>query len=130
MAQLSNFLEAALINHVLRNVAYVPPATVYIALYSSNPTDADGGTEVVGGAYARQSAAFGAPVDGVAVNTADVTFPVATAPYPAPVTHFGIRDAASAGNLLFYGQLGGAAVTVGTNGQIKFPAGALSGTLA
>lgn len=49
----SNYLEDALLNHVLRNTAYTPPTTVYAALYLSDPTDEDKGQEVKGGGYAR-----------------------------------------------------------------------------
>lgn len=104
----SNFLAAALLNQVFRNMAYTRPATVHIALYTSNPTAADTGTEVTGGAYARQAVAFGAPSvissKETIKNSADVVFPVATADW-GTVTHIGIRDAATGGNLLFYGPL-------------------------
>ena len=46
MAEFSNYLENAIINAVLRNTAYTSPSTVYVSLYTSDPTDADTGTEV------------------------------------------------------------------------------------
>ncbi|WP_379161382.1 hypothetical protein [Paenibacillus sp. sgz5001063] len=102
--QISNFLSAALLNAVLRNTAYASPATVYIALYTSDPTAADTGTEVSGGSYARQAVTFGAPtlVSGqqTVANSAEVVFPVATADWGL-VTHIGIRSAATGGNLLW-----------------------------
>lgn len=104
MAQISNYLENALVNHVLRNTALTSPVTVYVALYTTDPTDADTGTEVTGGSYARQSAAFSAPTDGATSNSADVTFPTATANW-GTVTHVVIRDAAAGGNALFHGAL-------------------------
>ena len=79
MSQMSNYLEAALVNGTLRNTQYVVPTTVYLALYSTDPTDADVGVEIAQGNYARQSVAFDAPTDGVTQNTADISFPVATA---------------------------------------------------
>jgi hypothetical protein len=103
MSQLSNYLENALGNAALRNTTYTSPATVYAALYSTNPTDADSGTEITGGAYARQAVTFGAPTNGVFTNSGAVNFPVATANYPADVRYIGIRDALAAGNLLWYG---------------------------
>jgi hypothetical protein len=33
MAEMSNFLEDALINATLRNTSYTSPATVYVGLY-------------------------------------------------------------------------------------------------
>lgn len=102
--QISNYLSAALLNEVLRNTAWTGPATVYLALYTSDPTAADTGTEVSGGAYARQAIAFAAPtlVAGAqtVVNSAEVAFPVATADWGL-VTHVGLRTAATGGNLLF-----------------------------
>ena len=61
MAEFSNFMENKIIDHMLRNQAYTPPATVYVALYTSDPTDADTGTEVSGGSYARQNAGLSPP---------------------------------------------------------------------
>ena len=101
MAEFSNYLENAVINAVLRNTAYTSPTTVYVSLYTSDPTDADSGTEVSGGSYARTAVTFGAPSNGVTSNSADVEFPQATASWGS-VTHIGIHDAASAGNLLFH----------------------------
>jgi hypothetical protein len=104
----SNYLATALLNQVFRNTAFTRPATVHLALYTSDPTGADTGAEVSSGAYARQAVAFAAPslVSGKETikSTADITFPVATADWGS-VTHAGIRDAASGGNLLYYGPL-------------------------
>lgn len=101
MAQMSNYLENALLNAVLRGVAYTSPAKVYLALYTSDPTDADTGTEVSGGGYARQEVTCGAPADGVCSNSAEIKFPAASAPW-GTVSHVGVRDAAEGGNLLYH----------------------------
>lgn len=128
-AAISNYLRQALINHVLRNSAYTQAATVYVALYTSDPTNADTGTEVTGGSYARQSAAFAAPSGtGATDNTGTITFPTATANW-GTVTHVGIRDASTAGNLLFYGPLSSARTIL--NGDIaKFNIGDLDVSLS
>lgn len=128
MADLSNDLETKLINQVLRNTAYTRPTTVYAALYTSDPTDADVGTEVTGGSYARQSVAFDAPSDGTTDNTSDVTFPTATAAW-GTVTHVGLRDASSGGNLLFHSPLADSRV-VNNGDTFKFNAGDLDASLA
>lgn len=104
MSQMSDYLENALINATLRGTTFNAPATVYVALYTSNPTDTDTGTEVTGGAYARQPVTFGAPSNGVSTNTNNVTFPQATANW-GNVTHIGYRDALTGGNLLYYAPL-------------------------
>jgi hypothetical protein len=104
----SNYLAVALLNEVFRNTAYTQPTVVYVALYTSNPTAADSGTEVSGGSYSRQSVTFSAPVvdsgKQTIRNNAEVVFPIATADWGA-ITHVGIRDASTTGNLLYYGAL-------------------------
>lgn len=98
---MSNYLENALVNATLRNTSYTSPATVYVALHTADPTDAGTGAEVSGGSYARTSATFGAPSDGSSTTTADITFPTATASW-GTVTHIGIWDASTSGNLLYH----------------------------
>ena len=78
MAEISNFLENAIINATLRNTTYTSPATVYVGLFTSDPTDAGSGTEVSGGSYARTAVTFGAPSNGTSTNSAAVEFPQAT----------------------------------------------------
>ena len=58
MAEMSNYLENALINATLRNTTYTSVATVYVSLWTSDPTDAGSGTEVSGGSYARTAVSF------------------------------------------------------------------------
>ena len=70
MAEISNFLENAIINATLRNTTYTSPATVYVGLFTSDPTDAGSGTEVSGGSYARTAVTFGAPSNGTSTNSA------------------------------------------------------------
>jgi hypothetical protein len=128
MAEFSDFLENALINAVLRNTTYTSPATVYVSLYTTDPTDADTGTEVSGGSYARTAVTMGAPSNGVSTNSADVTFPTATGSW-GTVTHIGIHDALTTGNLLFHTALD-TAKTIDTGDIFKITTGNLSVTLA
>jgi len=128
MAEFSNFLENALINAVLRNTTYTSPATVYVSLYTTDPTDADSGTEVSGGSYARTAVTMGAPSDGVSTNSADVTFPTCTASW-GTVTHIGIHDASTSGNLLFHTPLD-TSKTIDSGDIFKITTGNLSVTLA
>ena len=125
---MSNYLENALINVTLRATSYTAPTTVYVALYTSDPTDADTGTEVTGGSYARTSVTFGAPSNGVSTNSADVTFPTCTAAW-GTVTHIGLRDASTAGNLLYHTPLD-TSKTIDTGDIFKISTGNLSVTLA
>ena len=128
MAEFSNYLENALVNAVLRNTAYTSPTTVYVSLYTTDPTDADTGTEVSGGSYARTAVTFGAPSNGVTTNSADVTFPTCTASW-GTVTHVGIHDASTAGNLLFHTPLD-TSKTIDSGDIFKITSGNLSVTLA
>jgi len=127
MAEMSNYLENALINATLRNTSYTSPTTVYVALYTSDPTDADTGTEISGGSYARQSVTFGAPSNGVSTNSSSVTFPTATGNW-GTITHIGLRDALTAGNLLYHTPLD-ASKTVNTSDVFTIASGNLSVTL-
>jgi len=101
MAEISNYLEQALINATIRNTTYTSPATVYVGLYTTDPTDANTGTEVSGGSYARQSVTFGAPSNGLSASDADVTFTQATANW-GTVGWIGLLDASTSGNLLYH----------------------------
>lgn len=107
---LSNYLEAALGNAVLRNTTYTSPATVYLHLYASDPTEADTATELTSaGGYAPQSIAFSAPTNGVFPNSGAVNFPsgstLSSAAFSGAAAFMGLRDSATpnGGNLLWYG---------------------------
>jgi hypothetical protein len=128
MAAMSNYLKQALINESVRNTGYTPAGTVYIALYTATPTAADTGTELSTGSYARRSIAFIAPTLGVTSNSALITFPTSTANWGI-VTHFGIRDSLTAGNLLYYGTLTTARTLV-TGDTLTVPIGNIVLTLA
>jgi hypothetical protein len=128
MAAISNYLENALINGTLRGSSYTAPSTVYVALFTSDPTDAGSGTECSGASYARQSATFAAPSNGASTTSADIQFPQAGGSW-GTITHFGIFDASSSGNLLYHGALT-VSKTIDTGDVFKIAAGSLTVTLA
>jgi hypothetical protein len=128
MAEMSNYLENALINVTLRNTAYTAPVAVYISLHTADPTDAGTGTEVSGGSYARQSATFGAPSNGVSTTTADITFPQASGAW-GTIGWIGIWDASTSGNMLYHTALD-VSKTIDTGDIFKIAAGSLTVTLA
>ncbi|UPK45773.1 phage tail fiber protein [Paenibacillus pabuli] len=105
---MSNYLANALLNQVFRNTAWTRPTTIYVALYTTNPTAADTGQEVSGGGYTRLPIVFGPPaIEGgkpTIKNIADIAFAIATASW-GTVSHIGTRDAATGGNLLYFGPL-------------------------
>ena len=102
MAHMSDYLENALINHVLRGIPFSSPPAVYLALFTSDPTDAGTGAEVAAPEYQRQQATFAAPSDGTTTNTDQINFPIAQSSW-GTITHIGIFDARTGGNLLFHG---------------------------
>ena len=128
MSEMSNYLENALINHTLRNSALSAPSAVYVSLHTANPDEDASGSELSGSAYARQAATFAAPSNGVSTTSADINFPKATGSW-GTVSHIGIWDASSSGNMLYYTALD-ASKTIATGDILKIAAGSLTVTLA
>jgi len=124
MAEFSNYLEQALINATLRGTNFTAPTTVYVALFTTDPTDANTGTEVSGGSYARTAVTFAAPSNGVSVSNADCTFPQCTLTW-GTVGWIGIMDALTSGNLLYHTPLD-TSKTIETGDIFKIASGNLS----
>lgn len=99
---LSNYLEDKLIDHFLGTTTFTKPTSVYVALYTTAPNDAGGGTQVTGGSYARQIATFAASSGGATSNTGNIDFTNMPA---CTVVAIGIFDALTTGNLLLWGTL-------------------------
>ena len=124
----SNSTETLVLNWLLTGGTATRPTAWYLALYTAAPGEAGGGTEVttVGTAYARQSAAF--TVSGnTASNTSAIEFPTATASY-GTVSHVGVFDAVTGGNLIAYAALTTSKV-IDTGDVLRVPAGDLDITL-
>lgn len=128
MAGMSDYLELEILDHILGVGSYTAP-TPYVALFTAAPSDAGGGTEVSGGSYARvnASSAFSAAASGASANTSPITFPTATASW-GTVTHVGIYDASTSGNLLCWAALDASKV-VGSGDVLAFSTGDLEITL-
>ncbi len=103
MSAFSNYLENKVLLHVFGGSAYSAPATLYLALYTSDPGDGNTGTECSGTSYARQTITF-TVVNDTASNNAAVEFPVAGSSW-GTITHVGILDNLTSGNLLAHGAL-------------------------
>ena len=90
----SNARAAAILTQEYRT------GNVFLALFTNNPTGAGTGTEVSGGAYARQQITFSVPADEAGIqtikNTTEIQFPVATANW-GTITHVGFYSAATGG---------------------------------
>lgn len=127
MAELSNYLENKLLDHVLRNTSYTSPTTVYVGLYTSNPDEGNTGTEVSGGSYARQALSVTTASDGIVTSSADVTFPQATASW-GTISHIGLLDALTSGNLLMYTSLT-TSKAIESGDVLKISSGSLTASL-
>ncbi len=142
MTALSDFLESALLQEIFNNIAFAAPAT-FIALYNApGPSDSDGATnEVTGTNYARIAVNPETPgtppswntavVDGIGFlvdNREAIDFAVAGVGGWGTITHVGILDALTVGNLLFHGALT-ASVVINDGSQFSFPIGDLNARL-
>jgi len=122
----TNFLETEILDHVFAGAAYTAPSTKYIGLFTAAPGETGGGTEVSGSAYARQSMAFSTSGDTTS-NSSAVEFPTATGSW-GTVTHVGIFDASSSGNLMVYATLTASKV-IASGDVFRVPSGDLDITL-
>jgi len=141
--QASDYLENKLIDHLFRTATFAKPAGLYVALFTAAPSDVGGGTEVTGGSYARVNLA---PLDtnwkatqggtsgassgtgGVTTNAIAITFPAPSANW-GTVSHFGIFDAASGGNLLIWDALTASRTILSGDPAPSFAVDALSITV-
>lgn len=139
MAGFSNFLELKILDHLYGRTTYTAPATLYMALFTTNPNFATGagGTAVSGANYSRLAIennttnfpnATTESNIGTKTNGVDLVFATPGAGGWGTVTGFGFYDASTDGNWL-----GGNALTVSKTinegDEVKFPAGALVITL-
>ena len=124
----SNTFETHVLNYVFTTTSVTRPTAWYIALFTSNPAEDASGTEVStsGTAYARQTVAFSVSGN-LATNSAAVEFPTATASF-GTVTHIGVYDASTSGNLIAYSALS-ASKAISTGDVFRIPTGDLDITL-
>jgi len=115
MGSKSDYLEQKLLDHTLGNTPFSAPANVFMALFSVTPGDAVGGTEATGSGYARLSITNNTTNWPNATGTSPTTknngvvFTMeATGDWSSGVNQvaWGIFDASSGGNLLYWGALG------------------------
>ncbi len=121
----SNYLENALLNHVLRATTYTAPSAVYASLHTgAGPDETGNAFEVAGSNYGRTLVSFGVSTTGGAHNTGVVTFPTPSATW-GTVTAFGLFDASTNGNLLYFGNLT-SSKTINADDSVTFQSGALN----
>lgn len=130
MAALSNYAEKLLLDFAMTSGSATRPTAWYVALYTAAPDDTGGGTEVSTGGYARQSVTFAAASSpgGTTSNNNVVSFTASGAGY-GTVSHIGIFDNVSGGNLLWHGSMT-ASKTVADGDTLEFSVGNIDLTLA
>ena len=132
MSAASDYLENKVLDHVLDNTAFSQPGGIYLALFTAdtgletNSPSAEITTS--GSAYTRQSVSFGAASSGSAATDATVTFSAATGNW-GTITHVAVMDAASSGNVLFYGAVT-TSKTIETGDTFQVSSGNLTVSLA
>jgi hypothetical protein len=104
MSKFSDYLEEKILESTLRGAAFPSISTAYLAIFTADPTDADSATEVNWTGYARQAMSFGASSGGQSSIDAQIQFP-ALVGSAQTISHIGIYDAASSGNLLYHTNL-------------------------
>jgi len=122
----TNFLETEILDHVFAGAAYTAPGTHYLGLFTAAPGEAGGGTELSGSAYVRKAVAF-TTSGNTTSNNAAIEFPTATGSW-GTVTHVGVFDAASSGNLMAYATLS-SSKAIATGDVFRVPSGDLDITL-
>lgn len=123
---LTNTFETRTLQWLFTTGVVTRPTAWYLALYTVAPGESGGGTECSGTSYARQSFSFSVTGD-TASNTAAIEFPVAGSAWGTLVA-VGVFDAATAGNLISYGNLT-TSKTIDTGDVFRIPLGDLDITL-
>lgn len=128
MSAMSDYLELKVLDHVLGTTAYTMPTGVYLGLSTATFADDNSGTELSGNGYSRQSVTFSTAASGTTSNSAAVEFAAATGSW-GTVSHFGLFDASTGGNLLIHGAFN-TQKSVATGDILKIAVGDLDITAA
>jgi len=130
MAALSDHAEALLLDWLMTNGTATRPTAWYVALYTAAPSDSGGGTEVSGSGYAREAVTFAAATSpgGTTSNTGAVSFTASGGDWGS-ITHIGIHDALSGGNLLWHGAMTASKI-VNDGDTLEFSIGNIDLTIA
>ena len=140
---LTDHAENRVVDALFRAQALSAPATWWVALYTTSCSDTGGGTEVSGGSYARASlgsslanwagtqsagsTTASTGTGGTTSNNSAISFATPTAGW-GTVTHWGLVDASSAGNVWICAALT-VSKTINSGDAVSFAAGALTVTL-
>jgi hypothetical protein len=129
MASASDYVEQATLDFWFDQDTITAPATYYVAVFTTASSDSAGGTEPSGNAYARVAKTNGATdwsrTGSVLSNATAITFPAPTPNAWGTLTHWGLFDAATDGNLMFHAPLTNSrSTTAGV--AVTFSVGALT----
>jgi hypothetical protein len=122
----SNTYETNVLTWTFTTSAVTRPTAWYVGLFTSDPGEAQGGTEVSGGSYVREAVTFTVSGD-TATNSGAVEFEVATGNW-GTITHIAVYDASTSGTQIAYAALT-SAKTIATGDVLRIPAGDLDITL-
>ena len=130
MAALSDHAEALLLDWLMTTDVVTRPTAWYVGLYTAAPSDSGGGTEVSGSGYSRQTITVASATSpgGTTSNTGDIVFTASGGDW-GTITHIGIHDASSGGNLLWHGAMT-ASKTVADGDTLEFSIGNIDLTIA
>ena len=128
MSALSDYAENKVLVAITGTTTFTAPTNVYLGLATASLGDDNSGTELTGNNYSRVSASFSAASGGTTSNSGALEFAAATGSWGS-VTHFGIFDAASSGNLLIHGAFS-SAKTIASGDILRIAAGDLDVTAA
>jgi|TARA_Y100000052_G_C2936151_1_gene77527 hypothetical protein len=123
----SDTFETHVLNYVFTTTSVTRPTAWYVGLFTADPTDTgSGATEISGNSYTRKAATF--TVSGNAATTSGaIEFTAATGSW-GTISHIGIFDASSSGNLIAHSALS-VSKTIGTGDVFRIPAGDIDITL-
>jgi|TARA_R110000822_G_scaffold306757_1_gene433251 hypothetical protein len=129
MSKFSDYLEEKILDATLKGGTFPTISSAYLAVFIGDPTDTgSGGAEGSWTNYARQAIAFGTISGGSANNSAQVQFP-ALVGSNVTITHIGIFDATSSGNLLYHTALA-SSKTLTADDVLSFAINGVTVTLA
>jgi len=107
-AGMSDYLANAILDHLLADTPYAQPGSIFIALCTATVLDNDTGSTISepGENYARiQHDGWKIAAAGASSNSGTIVFPAATGGTWGTITHFGLCDTLTTGNLLIHAAL-------------------------
>lgn len=124
MSAMSNYLELKFLDHFTGTASTTAPSAVYLGLATASLQDDASGTELSGNNYTRKAITFASASGGSIASNSAVEFNSATGSW-GDVSHWGIWDASSSGNLLFHGSFT-ASKTIASGDILKVASGSLT----